>query len=154
MLMFDNPPEYLSIDALVNPLDSAPIGYTFNPVTGCYSRGERDCLGVLILLPLGCRVNHGADRLELLFLSKFNQLGLLTLDGHQAADLYQCLQILKLRQLKPYAAWLCMNRQFLQDARSWRACVSSYYWASKWDCVKGGSIALSSGNVWEALDAK
>jgi hypothetical protein len=165
MLRFNNPPDhvYESPRRVANPL---PILYTFDPATGQYLRNGKDP-ALVVIQPLMYRLTYSSrhgkckkEWLDVLFLSKFNTVGLLSLPGRYALELFQCLKILELREIQIHGAWLSLTRRVSEttalfqenrgDKRTYIPHVNSYYWASTWDCVRATrTISDLWSNPWE-----
>jgi hypothetical protein len=177
MLRFDNPPAhvYEHPNRVANPL---PVLYTFDPATGQYLRNGKDP-ALVVFQPLMYRLTYSArhgkctkEWLDVLFLSKFNTVGLLSLPNWYALELFQCLKILELRQIQIHGVWLSMTRRANErrtsdgfpvhegatrqvtanrgDKRTYIPHVNSYYWASTWDCVRATrTISDLWSNPWE-----
>lgn len=179
MLKFDNAPAhvYENPPKLTVPL---PIPHTFNPATGGYMReppegGQTPTL--MVIQPLIYRLTYSSrhgkckkEWLDVLFLNKFNRLGVLSLPNWYAIDLLQCLKILELRQIQIHGAWLSMTRRVNErrtsdgfpvhegatrqttanrDKQTYIPRVNSYYWASTWDCVRASrTISDIRANPW------
>jgi hypothetical protein len=180
MLKFDNAPAhvYENPPKLTVPL---PIPHTFNPATGGYMRelpegGQTPTL--MVIQPLIYRLTYSSrhgkckkEWLDVLFLNKFNRLGVLSLPNWYAIDLLQCLKILELRQIQIHGAWLSMTRRVNErrtsdgfpvhegatrqttanrgDKQTYIPHVNSYYWASTWDCVRASrTISDIRANPW------
>ncbi len=163
MIKFDNPPDYVAIDSVPTPSNKLPVLHGFNAVTGNYWRADREIAGLLIIQPLfhqlKCVARHGEcqrEWLDVLFLSRFNQLGLLSISGWCALDLYECLKILELRSLKSYGVWLVMDKRAnpFVDRESGLSVpfVGSFYWASRWDCMNAERVSQDLKiKPWEVL---
>ena len=162
-LVFDNPPSYLFDPVkLTNQL---PVLHTFSPSTGLYFRDGIPVHGSIVIQPLLYRIKHVARRgqrcasvgfpdhegatrhsatnwLDVLFLNRFNRLGLLSLPNWYGIDLLQTLKLAELRGLKPHGVWLCINRRVNETTanrgkdRTYLPQVVSYYWATRSDCAR------------------
>lgn len=150
--VYDNPPK------IINPL---PILYTFDATTGEYNRGGT-LTPIVIMQPLAYRIKnssrHGKcpkEWLDVLFITKFNRLGLLSLADWYALDLLECLKLLELQQIRSYGVWLCASRRINETTANWGdrktyiPQVSSYYWASNWDRINAvRTLSDIRNNPW------
>jgi hypothetical protein len=142
MLDFDNPPDYVSIDP-PRPSNPLPILHGFNLFTGNYFRNGREFPGLLIFQPLcyrwkyiGRNGNEPKDWFDVMFLTRLNRLGLLSLPHWYGIELDENLRQLKARSIQPYGVWLCMNRRVNKARqRTYVPFVDSFYWSSRWDCM-------------------
>jgi hypothetical protein len=166
MLKFDNPPDRVfdNPPKIINPL---PILHTFDPATGNYTRAG-SLAPIVVIQPLAYRIKNSArngkcpkEWLDVLFLTKFNRVGLLSLADWYALDLLQCLKLLELRQIRSYGVWLCVNRRVNETTANWGdrktyiPQVSSYYWASNWDRINAvRTLSDIQNNPWSTTNAK
>jgi hypothetical protein len=137
---FDNPPEHVSKDRHRKQPNPLPIRYSFNPISGNYFRDGNEFSGLPIFQPICYRWQYTTrDRLnpkhwfDVLFLTRFNQLGILSLPDLHGCHLSDRLEMLKARSICSYGVWLVMNRRF--EVKSYQPYVNSFYWASRWDCM-------------------
>jgi hypothetical protein len=136
---FDNPPDYVSIDSASKRSNPLPIRHGFNPISGNFFRDGNEFPGRLIFQPLRYRWKSdnrdgcGRHWCDVMFLTRLNQLGILSLPDSQGWHLSDRLEMLKARSIHSYGVWLVMNRKF--DIKSYSPYVDSFYWSSRWDCM-------------------
>jgi hypothetical protein len=163
MLKFDNPPAHVSIDNSPNRL---PILYSFNSLTGNFIFNGSEHLGNLVIQPLCFREktvsrHGGIERfwLDVLFLDRFNRLGLISLHFLPGADLLDTFGNLLREKIELWGVWLRLSgHDFGLECPTsvrYRAIVNSYYWASKIDCLNAESKLRSIRlKPWEQSNGK
>ena len=160
--VFDNPPDRVLTNHIEPMFNRRPISYSFNPQNGNFAAAGDEYYGGLIIQPLHFRwktsARHGQAKrlwLDVLFQSRLQHLGLLSLPAPTGYLLSHCFQRMQRKRISLFGAWLRLNRYPRPDKCPYMVEVSSYYWATDFDCLnaerKLRNIRLKP---WEQADEK
>jgi hypothetical protein len=141
-IKFLNPPAHVLSSHTPRSTNPLPVLYGFSPKTGNFTVAGPEYSGNLIIQPLRyrwklCSRRGDVERewLDVLFINRFDDLGLISLPQSVGNDLSNALSQLRLKRISLFGVWLCLAKYRPPFQSAFRVNVNSYYWATEIDCL-------------------